>query len=105
MTETKGRLYATQTLLHAGVEFAPGDELSWHVDPEMQKKLLELGRASYERPSGITAVFALERLSYHPNTAGVTFEVGDRIDGTLPAPIVAACIANEQASLTQPKPR
>jgi hypothetical protein len=71
----------------------------------MQKKLLSLGRASHERPSGgVTPVYALERLSYHPHTAGVTFQPGDRIDGTLPAPIVAACIANKQASLTQPKP-
>jgi hypothetical protein len=102
-TETKGRLYATQVLLREGVEFAPGDELGWHVDPTMQQKLLELGRASYDRPSGVTAVYALARLSYHPHTAGITLEPGDRIDGVLPAPIVAGCIANGQATLDEPK--
>jgi hypothetical protein len=103
MSKTTSRLYATQVLLHGGVAFAPGDELGWHVDPEMQQTLLSLGRASYERPSGVTPAYALMRLSYHPHTAGVTLEIGDRIDGVLPAPIVAACIANKQASLTQPK--
>jgi hypothetical protein len=103
MSKTTSRLYATQTLFHGGVEFAPGDELGWHVSPEMQQKLLELGRASYTRPSGITPVSALATLSYHPHTAGITLEPGDRIDGVLPAPIVAGCIANGQATLDEPK--
>jgi hypothetical protein len=96
-------VYATQAVVRDGITYQPGDELQHHCTPEMQRSLLQLGRASYERPAGVTPVYALVRLSWHPHTLGYQFEPGDRIDGILPAVLVKTCVENGSATLNKPE--
>jgi hypothetical protein len=102
MTETK-KVYATQAVVRDDITLAAGDELQHHCNPEMLERLMALGRASYERPAGVTPVYALVRLSWHPHTLGYQFEPGDRIDGIMPAVLVKTCLANGSATLDKPE--
>jgi hypothetical protein len=97
------KVYATQAIVRDDITLAPGDELQHHCNPEMLERLMALGRASYERPAGVSAVYALARLSWHPSTVGYQFEIGDRIDGILPSPLVKTCLENGTATLDEPK--
>ena len=100
MAEGNGKVYATVPLAIGELGFATGDELHLHITPGALQALIDRGEASYEPPADAdtTPAYALTPLSYHPHTSGYDFATGDRVDGILPAPVLAACIARGDAT-------